>query len=136
MASSSLWRTTPVGGPEGQPDYLNAVVALRPETSEPETLLAQLLGLEADAGRERSERWAARTLDLDLLTFGEEVRTSDYLTLPHPRMMERAFMLAPLCEVMRDLSLVWWHPDTNIGACEALASLSKEGVILTDLTWT
>ena len=135
-ASSSLWRTTPVGGPEGQSDYLNAVVALRPETPEPETLLEQLLGLEAQAGRERRERWAARTLDLDLLTFGEEVRTGEYLTLPHPRMMERAFVLAPLCEVIRKLSLTWKHPVIGTGACEALANLSEEGVTRTDLTWT
>lgn len=136
MAGSSLYRTTPVGGPTGQPDYLNAVVALRPEVTEPEELLTQLLGLEAEAGRERSERWAARTLDLDLLTFGEEVRTGEYLTLPHPRMMERAFVLEPLCEVIDELSLRWRHPVTGIGAYETLANLSEEGIARTNLMWT
>ena len=128
--SSSLYLTTPVGGPSAQPDYLNAVIALYPK-SEPEGLLKQLLGLEAQAGRERAERWAARTLDLDLLTFGEEVRESSFLTLPHPRMMERAFVLAPLCEIAPG----WRHLVTKDKACEALAHLSSEGVVRTDLTW-
>lgn len=138
MASSSLYQTAPVGGPGGQPDYLNAVIALRPKTSRPEELLRQLLELEAERGRERSQRWAARTLDLDLLIFGEEVREGEFLTLPHPRMMERAFVLAPLCEVTRLAYRddVWRHPVTNVNACETLATLSVEGVTRTDLAWT
>ncbi len=136
IASSSLYRTAPVGGPEGQPDYLNAVVALEPRTAEPEVLLEQLLGLEAQRGRERRVRWGARTLDLDLLTFSEEVTQSEYLTLPHPRMMERAFVLGPLCEVVREVNLAWRHPVTGEGACDALSHLPDKGVIRTDLFWT
>ena len=132
IESSSLWRTAPVGGPEGQPDYLNAVVALNPETLEPGTLLGRLLRLENERGRERNLRWGARTLDLDLLAFGGEVRTSDFLTLPHPRMMERAFVLAPLCEVAPD----WQHPIAKKRACDVLTRFPTEGVARTDLTWT
>ena len=128
--SSSLYRTTPVGGPSAQPDYLNAAIALYPK-SEPERLLRELFGLEAQAGRERAERWAARTLDLDLLAFGEEVWKSDGLTLPHPRMMERAFVLGPLCEIAPG----WRHPVSKENACAALAHLSNEGITRTDLTW-
>ena len=135
VASSSLYQTTPVGGPEGQPDYLNAVIALEPETSEPEVLLEQLLGLETRRGRERNERWGARTLDLDLLTFAQEVRESAFLTLPHPRMMERAFVLAPLCDVVREVAPSWRHPVTGERACTALTSLSGEGVVRTNLVW-
>lgn len=108
------------------------MVTLKPETFEPETLLEQLLRLESERGRERSIRWGARTLDLDLLAFGEEVRTSDFLTLPHPRMMERAFVLAPLCEVAPD----WQYPIARERACDVLARLPNEGVTRTDLTWT
>ena len=135
MASSSLWQTAPVGGPKGQPDYLNAVMALRPRTSDPEALLEQLLGLESQRGRERNERWGARTLDLDLLTFGQEVRASAFLTLPHPRMMERAFVLAPLCEVVREVAPNWRHPVTGENAREVLEQVSGEGVTRTELTW-
>ena len=135
VGSSSLYQTTPVGGPEGQPDYLNAVVALEPETPEPEALLEQLLGLESQRGRERNERWGARTLDLDLLTFAREVRESEFLTLPHPRMMERAFVLAPLCEVVREVAPLWRHPTTGERACDVLTSLSDKGVIRTNLRW-
>ena len=95
-----------------------------------------LLGLEDKRGRKRNVRWGARTLDLDLLTFGEEVRASDFLTLPHPRMMERAFVLEPLCEITREVTPDWQHPVTEERACDALAHLSNEGVVCTDLTWT
>ena len=135
MGSSSLYQTAPVGGPGDQPDYLNAVVALRPKTLKPEALLEQLLGLETQRGRERHVRWGARTLDLDLLTFGQEVRESEFLTLPHPRMMERAFVLAPLCEVVREVAPDWRHPVTGEHACKVLVRLSGEGVTRTDLSW-
>ena len=135
VKSSSLYRTAPVGGPEGQPDYLNAVVALNPKTPEPETLLGRLLRLESERGRERNVRWGARTLDLDLLTFGEEVRASDFLTLPHPRMMERAFVLEPLCEVVREVAPDWRHPLTKERACTSRGH-PNNGIIRTDLTWT
>lgn len=132
-ARSSLYRTAPVGGPPGQADYLNAVVVLRPraEFCEPERLLSALLELERDQGRRRRVRWAARTLDLDLLAFGDRVTVTGDLNLPHPRLLERAFVLAPLAEVLPD----WRHPVTGQRALDALAALDQKGVVRTDLRW-
>jgi 2-amino-4-hydroxy-6-hydroxymethyldihydropteridine diphosphokinase len=93
VAVSPVYQTTPVGGPE-QPGYLNAVVI--GETTMPaRALLERCLGLEDAFGRVRSERWGPRTLDLDLIVYGDEVSDSPVLTLPHPRAHERAFVLAP-----------------------------------------
>jgi 2-amino-4-hydroxy-6-hydroxymethyldihydropteridine diphosphokinase len=94
--ASSVYRTAPVDA-QG-PDYLNAVAALH-TTLEPHALLQQLQGIEATHGRERPYRNAPRTLDLDLLLYGEARIVSPTLTVPHPRMHERAFVLAPLAEV-------------------------------------
>jgi 2-amino-4-hydroxy-6-hydroxymethyldihydropteridine diphosphokinase len=96
VARSSLWRSAPVDA--GGPDFINAVVALD-TTLAPLVLLAELQRLEADAGRERPYRNAPRTLDLDLLGHGEAVLQTPTLTLPHPRMAERAFVLRPLSEI-------------------------------------
>jgi len=93
---SSLYRTRPVDA-EG-PDYLNAV-ALLTTSLEPQALLGLLQGLEQQAGRERPYRNAPRTLDLDLLLHGQRVLNTDHLTLPHPRMHQRRFVLEPLAEV-------------------------------------
>ena len=131
VRASSLYRTAPVGGPPGQTDYLNAVVALKPNTPDPEALLEELLALEAGQGRTRAVRWAARTLDLDLLAWDDRVLETPRLTLPHPRMLERAFVLGPLCELAPD----WQHPLTHQGACETLASLDSAGVTRTALNW-
>jgi 2-amino-4-hydroxy-6-hydroxymethyldihydropteridine diphosphokinase len=98
---SPLFRTAPVGGPPGQPDYLNAVVLLegvRPDV-DPLALLAALQELERRFGRERRERWGPRLLDLDLLWCGERVCRQGGLELPHPRLSERAFVLAPLAAI-------------------------------------
>ena len=132
VGASSLYRTAPVGGPPGQTDYLNAVVALKPNTPDPETLLEELLGLEAGQGRTRAVRWAARPLDLDLLAWDDTVLETPRLTLPHPRMLERAFVLGPLCELAPD----WRHPLTRQNACETLASLNAAGITRTVLDWT
>jgi 2-amino-4-hydroxy-6-hydroxymethyldihydropteridine diphosphokinase len=96
VARSSLWRSAPVDA--GGPDFINAVVALD-TVLEPLALLAELQRLEAEAGRERPYRHAPRTLDLDLLSHGETVLQTPTLTLPHPRMDERAFVLRPLAEI-------------------------------------
>ena len=85
----------------GQPDYVNAVCALQTGLT-PEALLEALLGLEAQFGRRRDYHYAPRTLDLDLLLFDAETRNSPQLTLPHPRMHLRAFVLAPLVEIAPD----------------------------------
>lgn len=102
-ATSSLYRTAPIGL-AGQPDFINAVA--RVETSlEPGALLQALLALEADFGRVRLERNGPRTLDLDLLLYGDKVLDTPDLILPHPRLHLRAFVLAPLAEIAPDLAI-------------------------------
>lgn len=94
---SSLYRTAPWGKLD-QPDFVNAVVLL--ETAlEPEALLGELQRLEREFGRVRGERWGPRMLDLDILTYGDIHLATTELEIPHPRMLERAFVLVPLAEV-------------------------------------
>jgi 2-amino-4-hydroxy-6-hydroxymethyldihydropteridine diphosphokinase len=93
---SSLYRTAPVDATG--PDYVNAVVEISTTLTAP-VLLQRLQQLERDAGRERPYRNAPRTLDLDLLLYGDARLQSPALTLPHPRMAERAFVLVPLAEI-------------------------------------
>ena len=131
VSSSSLWRTTPVGGPPGQGDYLNAVAVVKPKADDPQRFLTELLGLEAAQGRVRNVRWDARTLDLDLLSWGTLVLQQPNLTLPHPLLLERAFVLAPLCEAAPE----WRHPVSGEGACAALHALSADGTERTTLRW-
>jgi 2-amino-4-hydroxy-6-hydroxymethyldihydropteridine diphosphokinase len=102
-AISSLIETDPVGGVE-QPDYLNGVL-IGETTLSPEDLMQRLLEIEAGAGRERTVRWGARTLDLDLIAYGDIEQESEFLTLPHPRAHERAFVLAPWFEIDPDATL-------------------------------
>jgi 2-amino-4-hydroxy-6-hydroxymethyldihydropteridine diphosphokinase len=94
---SSYIETDPVGGPE-QPDYLNAVL-IGESDLEPTYLLVKMQAIELAAGRERLERWGARTLDLDLIVAGDLVMDTEHLTLPHPRAHERRFVLDPWLEV-------------------------------------
>ena len=96
VARSSLYRTAPVDA--GGPDFINAVAALETELA-PLELLSRLQAIEAEAGRERPYRNAPRTLDLDLLIHGEQALDTPTLTLPHPRMGQRAFVLVPLAEI-------------------------------------
>jgi 2-amino-4-hydroxy-6-hydroxymethyldihydropteridine diphosphokinase len=101
VRKSSLYRTAPIGH-EAQPDFINAVAQL--ETGLPaERLLAELQDIEQRHGRKRSFRNAPRTLDLDLLLFGDARLSSPQLTVPHPRMHERAFVLEPLLEIAPQL---------------------------------
>ncbi|HVC15256.1 MAG TPA: 2-amino-4-hydroxy-6-hydroxymethyldihydropteridine diphosphokinase [Acidimicrobiales bacterium] len=102
VAVSPLYETEPVGGPDDQPAYLNVVVALR-TSDRPRELLERCRALEAAAGRVRTVRFGPRTLDADvLLVAGEDVDEED-LRVPHPRMWERRFVLAPLRDVAPDL---------------------------------
>ncbi|MDD5249151.1 MAG: 2-amino-4-hydroxy-6-hydroxymethyldihydropteridine diphosphokinase [Rhodocyclaceae bacterium] len=96
-ATSSLYRTAPVGL-QHQPDFINAVVALETDLA-PQALLDQLFAIEQRFGRQRSVKNAPRTLDLDLLLHGDATLATPTLTLPHPRMHQRAFVLAPLAEI-------------------------------------
>lgn len=104
VAHSPLYRTAPVGGPPDQPDYINAVAALD-TTLAPKNLLAALQALEEARGRVRTERWGPRTLDLDLLLYDRRVSDDPALTLPHPRLHERAFVLYPLHDIAPDLDI-------------------------------
>jgi 2-amino-4-hydroxy-6-hydroxymethyldihydropteridine diphosphokinase len=97
LKSSSLYRTAPVGL-KNQPDFINAAVILESDWSAAE-MLAALFSIEQRFGRQRSVPNAPRTLDLDLLLYGDESSDDPALTLPHPRMHERAFVLAPLAEI-------------------------------------
>jgi 2-amino-4-hydroxy-6-hydroxymethyldihydropteridine diphosphokinase len=98
VAVSRNYRTAPVG-PPGQPDYLNAVAHLRTRLA-PHALLGALLQIETLQGRTRGpQRWGPRTLDLDLLLYGSVVLDDPRLTLPHPRLHRRRFVLEPLAEL-------------------------------------
>ena len=105
VAVSRLFETEPVGPPQGP--YLNASAALD-TTLSARALLARLLAIEAEVGRTRgAERFAPRTLDLDLLLFGEESIDEPDLVVPHPRLVERAFVLEPLAEIAGELRHPW-----------------------------
>lgn len=102
VAVSSFYRTPPLG-PQDQPDYLNAAVALDTALA-PEALLDHTQRIELQQGRVRkAERWGPRTLDLDIMLFGDEVINSPRLTVPHYDMKNRGFMLWPLFEIAPDL---------------------------------
>jgi 2-amino-4-hydroxy-6-hydroxymethyldihydropteridine diphosphokinase len=136
VAASSLWRT-PAYPPGSGPDYANAVLALE-GAGPPGRLLARLHMLERAAGRGRQRRWGTRPLDLDLLDAGrivpdrqavaawmalpgaaQRLRAPRTLLLPHPRLHERAFVLAPLAEI----APLWRHPLTGATAAEMLAAI-------------
>src|SRR5262245_28580932 len=95
VQKSSLWKTTPVDCPPGSGEFVNAVIALKPRLDEtPETLLAKLQELERKFGREpKKAHNEPRTLDLDLVAFGAEIRATPVLSLPHPRAHQRRFVL-------------------------------------------
>jgi 2-amino-4-hydroxy-6-hydroxymethyldihydropteridine diphosphokinase len=115
-AMSSLYRTAPVGL-KRQPDFINAVVALDTRLPAGE-LLNELFAVEAKFGRERGVRNAPRTLDLDLLLYGDLVQDDPELTLPHPRMHQRAFVLAPLAEIAPGLVIPGRGPvEALLDAC-------------------
>ena len=91
-------RTRPVGGPVDQPDFLNAAAVIE-STVPPLSLLEELQEIETRHGRQRTERWSPRTLDIDLLLYGNDVTETEMLTLPHPRMSFRRFVLEPSAEI-------------------------------------
>jgi len=127
LQRSSLWKTTPVDCPPGSPPFINAVVALAPAAGEtPESLLPKLQALEAEFGRaSRRGRNEPRPLDLDLLAFGDEVRSTPQLTLPHPRLHRRRFVLVPFDEIAPDLVL----PGQAQSVRELLAALRSSEVV-------
>jgi 2-amino-4-hydroxy-6-hydroxymethyldihydropteridine diphosphokinase len=118
---SHWYQTAPVGPP--QPDYLNGCALLQVDLSPPE-LLRVLLQTEAKFGRQRRQRWGPRTLDLDLLLFDDQVMQTPDLTIPHPRMTERAFVLVPLAEI----APAWVEPVSGRAIAELLQAVDCSGV--------
>jgi 2-amino-4-hydroxy-6-hydroxymethyldihydropteridine diphosphokinase len=123
VARSSWYVTTPVGPP--QPDYLNGCALLETDLT-PAVLMQTLLQIEAKFGRVRRERWGARILDLDLLLFDHVTLKTPELTIPHPRMNDRAFVLVPLAEI----APTWVEPITGLSIATLVAKLDITGVML------
>lgn len=139
----SRFYRTPAFPADSGPDFVNAAVEVKTVLS-PEAMLALLHGIEARIGRERRERWAARVIDLDLLSHGELIlpdrvvldqwmrmpveeqrrQVPDRLILPHPRLQDRAFVLVPLMDIAAD----WRHPATGLKVSEMLAALPPREV--------
>jgi len=121
LAISPVYETAPVGGP-AQPDYLNAVLIAGTGLA-PLDLLAATQRIEADFGRIRAERFGPRTLDIDIISYDEEISGDPVLTLPHPRAHERAFVLAPWHDIDPAASLPGRGPVAAL-----LARLDRHGV--------
>ena len=117
---SSLYRTPPWGKTD-QPDFLNAVAELRTSLSA-RALLELCLATERALKRVRKERWGPRLIDMDILFFDDEAIDEEELQVPHPRMLERAFVLAPLAEIAPDLVL------SGQTAAKRLAALDRSGI--------
>jgi 2-amino-4-hydroxy-6-hydroxymethyldihydropteridine diphosphokinase len=124
ILKSSFWQTSPVNCPPGSPKFLNAVAGLMPQKNEtPESLLAKLQALEKEFGRQPKKILnEPRPLDLDLIAFGNEIRATAPLTLPHPRAHQRRFVLQPLNEIAPDLIL----PGQKLIVTQLLAGLRDD----------
>lgn len=118
-ARSSVWRTEAWPAGSGQADYHNAVVEIDASGFTPQSLYAALREIEGRFGRTRREKWEPRTLDLDIVAIGDLAGSFDGIDLPHARMHERAFVLAPLAEIAAE----WRHPSLRQTAAELLAGL-------------
>ncbi len=121
QARSSWYQTKAVGPP--QPDYINGCALLHVWKT-PQMLLETLLGIEAQFGRVRRERWGPRSLDLDLLLYDDLILDTPTLQLPHPRMRERAFVLLPLAEIAPN----WVEPVSGKAIAELLQAVDCSGV--------
>jgi 2-amino-4-hydroxy-6-hydroxymethyldihydropteridine diphosphokinase len=126
LLRSSLWQTAPVDCPPGSPPFVNAVVGLSPQADEtPESLLAKLQAIEKEFGRQAKKiHNEPRPLDLDLIAFGNQTRSTLELTLPHPRAHQRRFVLQPLNEIASGLVL----PGQSENVAELLQRLPPERI--------
>jgi 2-amino-4-hydroxy-6-hydroxymethyldihydropteridine diphosphokinase len=124
LVAQSHWYKTIAVGP-AQPDYVNGCVVVKTWRS-PQDLLQLLMAIEQQFGRQRTEHWGARTLDLDLLLYENLVFDTPELSLPHPHMGERAFVLVPLAELLSD----WVHPITGLTIAQHRDQVDCTGVAL------
>ena len=122
IARSHFYKTAAVGPP--QPDYLNACITISTRLS-PRALLHQLLAIESQFGRVRKEKWGPRSLDLDLLLYGDRIIEAPLLSVPHPRLHERPFVLVPLM----DVAAQWRHPILNKTVEQLFAQLAQQGLL-------
>jgi len=127
-AKSDFFRTEPVGV-EGQDWYVNSVISLRTDISV-QQLQKSLLAIETDLGRERKRKWDPRTIDLDILLFAQEVINEKNLTVPHPHMHKRRFVLVPMVQLAPDLI----HPVLEKSITELLDALPEERQTVISLT--
>ncbi|MBE9157129.1 2-amino-4-hydroxy-6-hydroxymethyldihydropteridine diphosphokinase [Nodosilinea sp. LEGE 06152] len=121
VAQSSVYRTVAIG--PAQPDILNACALLN-TTLSPQQLLSRLLQIEQNFGRVRRQRWGPRTLDLDIIFYGQVCLTEPNLHIPHPRLRERAFVLVPLAEIAPD----WCDPVSGQTVKHLCRALDPSGV--------
>ncbi|MGB7086558.1 MAG: 2-amino-4-hydroxy-6-hydroxymethyldihydropteridine diphosphokinase [Phormidesmis sp.] len=122
LARSHFYKTTAVGPP--QPDYVNACITISTRLS-PRDLLHQLLAIESQFGRVRQEKWGARSLDLDLLLYGDRIIEAPKLSVPHPRLHERPFVLVPLM----DVAAKWRHPLFNKTVEQLFTQLAEHDLL-------
>jgi len=122
-ATSSWYKTEPMDTPQPQPDYINGCALLSTEQT-PEELLTLLQATEIQFGRVEKGTLQPRTLDLDLLLYGDLVLNTPTLTIPHPRMVERAFVLVPLAEIAPE----WIEPASNNKIAKLLRNVDTSGV--------
>lgn len=125
LRASTLHETAPVGGPANQPVFLNAAALLR-VALEPRALLERCQSIERSLGRDRASEvpWGPRTLDLDLLIYADRTIDEPGLTIPHPRLAERRFVLAPLAEIAPDLPIPRADSGTSASARALLEALA------------
>ncbi|RME42663.1 MAG: 2-amino-4-hydroxy-6-hydroxymethyldihydropteridine diphosphokinase [Caldilineae bacterium] len=121
-AISPLYQTAP-WGVTNQPDFLNLCLSAT-TTLPPRALLAELKRLERTLGRQPGLRWGPRLIDIDILFYGAQIVTEAGLTIPHPRLAERAFVLAPLADIAPN----WQHPQTGLTVAQMLAQVDTSGV--------
>ncbi len=122
LSGRSDWYLTKPVGTKGQEWYVNGVVSLSTKIA-PQNLLRNLLAIEAEMGRVRKERWESRIIDLDILLYGHEIIHEENLTVPHPLMHMRKFVLVPL--VQMDPNLI--HPSLGVSMAELLLKIPNNG---------
>ncbi len=122
LDQSSWYKTVPIPT-STQPNFINGVVSVKTDLG-CEALLNALLEIETKMGRERSIQDAARIIDLDLIVYNDEIIESEKLTLPHPRLAERAFVAQPIAEIAPD----WCHPVSNASISDILSKLTEQEI--------